>query len=136
MGSIKQGLVHYFNETKRWIETKQEPDYTLSIDSLVLKIEGMYRDMYRLSGIPTFQTRIINNVPIMNVKTLGVLLRDNQLGLFEESEIMLFKYVLVERIGYNLRNKVAHSLMIQQDYSFTNINLIIFIILKIAKFVF
>ncbi|MHA1395953.1 MAG: DUF7380 domain-containing protein [Promethearchaeota archaeon] len=136
LDSIRQGLKHYFDETKRWIETNKEPDYTLCIDSLTLKIEGMYRDMHRLSGIPTFRTININNIKITEVKTLGILLRENKLNLFEESEIMLFKYVLVERIGYNLRNKVAHSLMINKDYTFTNINLIIFIILKIAKFIF
>ena len=44
------------------------------------------------------------------------------------------KYLLIDKSGLNLRNKVAHSLMKKRDYYWGNANLLILALLKICAF--
>jgi hypothetical protein len=55
---------------------------------------------------------------------------------FDENDRIFIKYVLTEKSGLNLRNKVAHGLMDIEDYSFSNILLVFCIILKLSKYKF
>ena len=131
---ISPCIIYYFDETKKGLATEIKPNYIMPLDSLVLKVEGLYRDLCRYSGIPTFYIKRIGDEQIIHEKDLNILLRENTLTLFSDDEIMLFKFVLIEKLGYNLRNKVAHSLMIPQDYNFTYMNLVLLIIMKFARF--
>jgi len=46
------------------------------------------------------------------------------------------KFLLVEKAGYNLRHKVAHSLMLFQEYNINYMHLLILAILKLGKYDF
>ena len=56
--------------------------------------------------------------------------------LFDQDDLLFFKFLLVEKAGYNLRHKVAHSLMLFQDYNINYMHLLILAILRLGKYDF
>lgn len=55
---------------------------------------------------------------------------------FDEEDRLFIRYVLTEKTGLNLRNKVAHGLLDFNEYSFENILLLFCIIMKLSKYKF
>ncbi len=55
---------------------------------------------------------------------------------FDENDRLLIKFVLTEKAGLNLRNRVAHGLMDANEYTFDNIVALFLIILKLSKYRF
>jgi len=47
--------------------------------------------------------------------------------------LLLFKFLLVEKAGYNLRHKVAHSLILFQEYNIDIMHLLIIALLKLGN---
>jgi hypothetical protein len=56
--------------------------------------------------------------------------------LFDEDDLLFFRFVLVEKGGYNLRHNIAHSLIIFQQYQIHFMELLLLILLRIGKFNF
>lgn len=114
------------------------PNFVLSLDSLTLKIEGLFRDLCRSSGVTTSRQRQDNSGRNITVeKDIDALLREDAIeGLFDEDDLLFFKFVLVEKAGYNLRHKIAHSLMSFQDYNWFYMNLMILVLLRLGKYNF
>lgn len=114
------------------------PNFVLSLDSLTLKIEGLFRDLCRSSGATTSRQRQDNSGRNITVeKDIDALLREDAIEeLFDEDDLLFFKFVLVEKVGYNLRHKIAHSLMSFQDYNWFYMNLMILVLLRLGKYNF
>ena len=95
------------------------PNLVLAIDSLTLKIEGIVRDICALSRIITFyQTKDKQGRNIVREKDINWLLREDSIkNLFDEDDLLFFKYVLVEKAGLNLRHNIAHCLINYSDYN-------------------
>ena len=108
---------------------------------MVLKIETLIRNLCEKIGVATFKTRQKGNDKLVMEKLLDDLLVDiknsdsNHTGFDEEDRIYI-KFVLSEKAGLNLRNQVAHGLLDINEYSFSNIIVILSIILKISKYSF
>lgn len=139
---IKPGIKRVFIELDTFFaDNNYELDYVTITDSLVLKIETLIRNFCEKIGIATFKTRQKGKDKLVMEKLLDDLLADiknsdiNHTGFDEEDRIFI-KYVLSEKAGLNLRNQVAHGLMDINEYSFSNIILILSIILKISKYSF
>jgi hypothetical protein len=139
---IKPGIKRIFQELDAYfIDNSYELDYVTITDSLVLKVETLMRNFCEKIGIATFKTRQKGNDKLVMEKLLDDLLVDvkhseiNQTG-FDEEDRVFIKYVLSEKAGLNLRNNVAHGLMDIEEYSFSNIILVLSIILKISKYTF
>ena len=139
---IKPGIRRVFIELDSFIaDNNYEVDYLTITDSLVLKIETLIRNFCEKIGKATFKTRQKGNDKLVMEKLLDDLLVDikssdiNHTGFDEEDRIFI-KYVLTEKAGLNLRNQVAHGLMDVNEYSFSNIIVILSIILKISKYSF
>jgi hypothetical protein len=133
---IAPSLLEYFAQMGYWMASGNNPNLVLCIDSLVLKIEGLLRDMCYFKGIATFTSkpdkkgrkRIIE-------KELNALLNEKRLSeLFDPDDLLLFKFVLIEKTGYNLRHKIAHSLMLSAEYNIFYAHLLLLILLKIGSF--
>lgn len=106
-----------------------QPHFILTIDSLILKIEGMLKLVYGINKIikePAGEGTIQD-------KSLDKLLKEN-CDLISEDDHFFLKYLLIDKSGLNLRNKVAHSLMKKRDYYWGNANLLILALLKICAF--
>ena len=129
----------YINQMSAYYSSNRKaiPSVILCIDSLTIKIEGLLRDILTLNNIPTvYHTTDNSGRKISREKEINVLIREPQLqSIFDDDELLLFKYVLIEQNGINLRNKVCHALIYEQEYQYTLMNLLIIIVLRLGKYV-
>jgi hypothetical protein len=136
---IAPALHEYFSQMQRYlIDAKNHPNLVLSIDSLTLKIEGLLRDICIFSGVTTFyMTQDSKGRNIIREKDVHALLYEEQIKkLFDEDDLLFFKFLLVEKAGYNLRHRIAHSLMLFQEYTIAYMHLLILALLKLGKYDF
>jgi len=134
---IAPALNEYFVQMDRYfINPANQPSFVLSIDSLTLKIEGLVRDLCKICGVSTFyQTRDSKGRNIVREKDIHALLYEDKVRqLFDEDELLFFRFLLVEKAGYNLRHKVAHALMHFHEYSGMYMYLLIIALLKLGKY--
>ncbi len=74
---------------------------------------------------------------IVREKDIHALLYEEPIRkLFDEDDLLFLKFLLVEKAGYNLRHKVAHSLMLFQEYSINYMHLLILALLRLGKYDF
>jgi hypothetical protein len=136
---IAPALNEYFFNLEFYFRNKDNGlPLVLCIDSLSLKIEGMIRDICEFNGIPTFDLKSDKKGrTISQEKDIHRLLYEPEITeLFDEDDLLFFKFLLIEKAGYNLRHRVAHSLMTFYDYHIDLMNLLIMAILKFGKYNF
>lgn len=136
---IAPALNEYFTNLEFYFRNPNNyPNLVLCIDSLTLKIEGMLRDICKFKGITTYELRSDRkNRTISQEKDIHKLLYEEEIkSLFDKDDLLFFKFLLVEKAGYNLRHKVAHSLMKFDEYHIDYVNLLILAILRIGKYDF
>ena len=101
------------------------------------KIAQHLRDLCRCRGGQTF-VMTVDEVrrPIAREKDANALLHDESLTSFLPPDDLLFlRYLLVEKVGLNLRNKVAHSLMLPSGYTIDVMHLLVLAVLRLGWFV-
>lgn len=126
---IDVGLKSFFEQLNLTLKNKQ-PDWRFSIDFLSLKFEGILRKIVELTGGGITKADKDGNTTEMLLEDL---LRSNSLNkVFNKDDINLFRYTLTEK-GYNIRNNVAHSFYIPQDYTWYKATLVFLCILRLAK---
>jgi hypothetical protein len=107
-----------------------QPNFLLCIDSLSIKIEGVIRDIARLSGKSV--TRIKETEALeMNLEEL---LKDESIcKIFTEEDVLLWKYLLTKK-GWNIRNNVAHSFYRPADYNDAKATLLLLAVFRLCKY--
>jgi hypothetical protein len=133
---LAPSLHEYFAQMEYCLASGKYPNLVLCIDSLILKIEGLLRDLCNLSGIVTFfQKKDQQGRTIYQEQDLNSLLHEEKMKeLFGEDDLLFFRFVLVEKAGYNLRHRIAHSLILPQEYGVNYTHLLILSLLKVGKF--
>ena len=122
---------NYFQEFElTYLYNIPAPHFSLFIDSLILKIEGILKLIY---GIDNEIKEQKENV-VTQDKSLNKILEDKNFDFIPEDELFFLKYLLIDKSGLNLRNKVAHSLMRKEDYNIGNANLLLLALLKLCSF--
>lgn len=136
---IAPALNEYFVNIEFYLRNPVNyPNLVLCIDSLVLKIEGMLRDICEFKGVTTYKFKNDKKGrSISQEKDIHELLYEEEVAkLIDKDDLLFFKFLLVEKGGYNLRHKVAHSLMTFYEYNIHYMNLLIMAILKFGKYDF
>ncbi len=116
---------------------KDAVNFILCIDSMSLKLEGIIRDLCRMSGgVTFFETKDKqNNNSVTREKDINALLHEeNVKKIINEDDCLFLKFLMVEKAGYNLRHKVAHSLMFVESYGFPYATLLIQALLRLSKY--
>lgn len=134
---IAPAIREYFTQMEKYLENPIEyPNLILIIDSLVLKIEGLLREILTYQGISTtFSRRDRKNRRIEMEKDINALLHEQSIkDLIEEDNLLFLRFLLIEKAGYNLRHKAAHSLMVKNEYTIDLANLIFIAILRLAQY--
>lgn len=133
MPSIHEYIFYLSNVVKN---SNYDLNLIMPIDSLALKIEGLIRDLSMLNGGNTFYTTSDKKGRnISKEKDIHMLLYDDSIkSLFSDIDLILLRYLLVEQAGYNLRHKIAHSLMLYEEYSLKYMHLLFLCLLKIGKY--
>lgn len=91
-------------------------------------------------GIATFKTRNKGGEKLVMEKLLDDMLSDLQdtpqipTG-FSEADRLMLKYTLTPK-GHNLRNRVAHGLMDLWEYSFADVVILLYLIIKLSTYKF
>ncbi|WP_165370354.1 DUF4209 domain-containing protein [Hymenobacter persicinus] len=131
---VMSGVRLLFHELEAWRQDPDyEPDFIASTDSLTLKVEYLLRYICVQLRLPTFKMR--ENTDVTMEKLLDELLADLK-GKLEEDDRFFIKFFLSEKAGYNLRNRVAHGLMDDDEYGVENVFLVLTMILKLASYEF
>jgi len=136
---IAPSLNEYFINLEFFFRNQENyPNFILCIDSLSLKIEGMLRDICEFKGITTFELKTDRKGrTISQEKDIHKLLYEPEIANFiDKDDLLFFKFLLVEKAGYNLRHRVAHSLMTFNEYHINLMNLLIMAVLKFGKYNF
>jgi hypothetical protein len=132
---VESGINSFFDELLKWkADPNYSPNFVSSTDSLVLKAEYFLREFCYFLGIATFKQNPKQQNIIME-KTLDDLLNDLD-GKLSADDHFFIKFILTEKAGYNLRNKVAHGLMDNVEYGLEYPVLAIIIILKLSNYQF
>ena len=134
---IVPALYEYFSQMDFFFAdpTINYPNFVLSLDSLTLKIEGLFRDLCRLHGVGTSLQKKERN--IVQEKDITALLHEDAIKeLFDEDDLLFFKFLLIEQCGLTLRHKIAHTRMLFQEYSGDYMHLVILALLRLGKYDF
>jgi hypothetical protein len=132
---IESGINTFFDELQKWKKNPNySPNFVSATDSLVLKAEYFLRAFCHFLDIPTFKQNP-KQAGIIMEKTLDDLLNDLQ-GRISDNDHFFIKFILTEKAGYNLRNKIAHGLMDDVDYGLGYPIFSILIILKLSNYQF
>jgi hypothetical protein len=140
LDTIKPGIKRIFEEYRNAeADENYIYDYVTIIDSLTLKIEGVLRFFIERLGIPTFSSRRTKEGNIVMEKLFDDIIADlkstpeRPIG-FVEDHRTLIRYVMSEKIGWNLRNEVAHALLQIEDYTADKMVVLFCLILKLSKY--
>jgi len=137
LDQLAQSIGEYFNYMKAMIKgTKPDEPPIIAIDSLTLKFEGLVRDFARLNGILThYDTKDKAGRTITREKDLSQLLYNSRItDLFNPDDLLFFRFMFVEQSGFTLRHRVAHCLMLIEDYDFGILQLLFVALMRLAKY--
>ena len=111
------------------------PKWNLVVDSLTPKVEGTLRLLLQLNGASTFKQTEKNKVKVMVEKNLDDILHDiGSQGFLAKDDIVFLKFSMTGRIGYNLRNRVAHALIFLNQFGFDQVLLSLECIIRISNY--
>ncbi len=132
---IESGINSFFGELIKWkADPNYYPNFVSATDSLVLKAEYFLREFCYFLKIPTFKTK---DSGIVMERLLDDILDDPKIKeVLTKDDHFFIKFILTEKVGYNLRNRVAHGLMDNVDYGLEYPILSILIILKLSNYQF
>jgi hypothetical protein len=128
-------LSEYFRIFYKYLSSEKLfcTDFLMFIDSMTIKIEGLIRELFTINKYPTITTN--NDAGTAHEKDLNALLYDEHIKAFlDEDELLFYKYLFIEQGGLNLRNRVAHSLLLEQEYNIEYANLLFLALLRLFKF--
>lgn len=109
---IKVGIERYFNE-----------DFISAIHILVPKFESCFREFFSWGGYPTTS---IKKSATQHEQTFNEFLENDFVKDNIDSDIIFFiKYVMVDNLGYNLRNDIAHGLAGADKFSRNIANIVL-----------
>jgi len=130
-------LAEYFRIFNKYLLSNEikRTDFIFFIDSMTLKIEGLIRDLFTLKNYSIIIQN--HNDKTVQRKDLNALLYDEHIKEFlDEDELLFFKYLFIDQGGLNLRNRIAHSLLLEQEYDIGKVNLLFLALLILSKFYF
>lgn len=129
---LKPSIIEFFTQMQKWISQEDYiPNFILCTDSLILKIEGLLRNFCERanSGVSKGNPKKGMQEGLMN----DVLENEAIKKYFSEDDILFFN-VLFDSKGMNLRNKIAHSFLSENEYNYSTILLVITALLRVGKF--
>jgi hypothetical protein len=128
---IYPSLKEFFGKVEEMIKTKEGTDFILAIDSLTLKLEGIIRNLCEILGIPVFYDKD----GLKFQKDINQLLKEEKLiTQLSQDDILFLEFLLIEKTGFNLRNRVGHSLLFFQEYGFDLMILLLMTLLRLSGY--
>ncbi len=110
----------------------------LIVDSLTLKIEYILRFLCERLGIVTFKpVSLKSSTDVVMEKNIDDIFSELSIAKgFPEDDKYFFKYILTEKLGWNMRHRVAHGLIDSDEYNIIDAVGLLLIILRISSYKF
>ncbi len=109
-------------------------NFTLVVDSLTLKFEGIFRSFAQILGVQTLTTYKNSEPGVVREMYIEDLLKNDKVQMyFDENDRTFFNYLFLNG-GLNLRNNVAHCFLKPLDYTITSVLLLLLAILRLSKY--
>lgn len=132
VNQIAPAINEFFNQMLAWGESKYySPNFILCIDSLTLKIEGLFRNFSERLNISTSKGK---RNGVQEVLAHDVMNNETIRQYFNEEDILLFDYVFSNNGGLNLRNNIAHCFYSENEYHPDKMFLLLAVLLRLGKY--
>lgn len=130
---LSPSLQSFFVQTEIDIKTNSHnpQGYILAIDSLVLKFEGLLRELSRMIGAQTIEIK--ENGTEERIGFDKLLDNEKLKALIPEDDIAYFKFLFTS-VGMNLRNNTAHCFFTTKNYTSTIMLLLIVALLRLGNY--
>lgn len=130
---LSPSLQSFFVQTEIDIKTNKHHSqgYILAIDSLVLKFEGLLRELSRMIGAQTIEIKADGTQERISFEKL--LENEKTKALIPEDDLAYFKFLFLSD-GMNLRNNIAHSFYSTKHYDSATMLLLIVALLRLGNF--
>jgi hypothetical protein len=130
---LTPALQSFFIQTEIDLKTNSHnpQGYILAIDSLVLKFEGLLRELSKMIGAQTIEIK--DNGTEERIGFDKLLDNEKIKALIPEDDIAFFKFLFTSR-GMNLRNNVAHCFFTTKNYTSAVMLLLIVSLLRLGNY--
>jgi len=129
---ITPSIIEFFVQVQSWQwGNNYFPNFILCIDSLTLKMEGIFRNFSERMNI---STTVAGKAGTQEAYIHNVLDNPAVVKHFDEDDLKYFKYIFANEGGINLRNNIAHSYYNFYDYNLDKMLLLLAALIKVAKF--
>ncbi len=130
---LSPSLQSFFIQTEIDIKTNSHnpKGYILAIDSLVLKFEGLLRELSRMIGAQTIEIK--DNGTEERIGFDKLLDNEKIKTLIPEDDIAYLKFLFTS-IGMNLRNNTAHCFFTTKNYTSAIMLLLIVALLRLGNY--
>jgi len=130
---LSPSIQSFFVQTEIDIKTNNHnpQGYILAIDSLVLKFEGLLRELSRMIGVQTIEIK--ENGTEERIGFDKLLDNEKLKALIPEDDIAFLKFLFTSS-GINLRNNVAHCFFTTKNYTSAVMLLLIVALLRLGNF--
>jgi len=126
----------YFQEMETSIKNPKiyYPHLVEITESLVLRFETLLRLILEAYEEPSITSKVKEKGIIREQDINALLYNEFLMKLLSFEDILYFRYLFVAHQGYNLRNDIAHGLLIPGQYTVELFNLVFFAFLRLAKY--
>lgn len=129
---IAPSIAEFYHQVLAWGESKYyTPNFILCIDSLTLKIEGLFRNFSERLNVSTSKGK---RKGVQEALAHDIIDNDVIRKYFNEEDRLLFDYVFSNNGGLNLRNNVAHCFYSEKEYHPDKMFLLITVLLRLGKY--
>lgn len=128
---VESGLNEFLIQHQRFVNG-EKTDWRFCISFLSTQFEGIMRLIVNDLGEPIVKVKDGNTEFV----TLEVLLKTKALkSIFTKEDLLLFSQTYT-KAGYNIRNDVAHGLLLPQEYTAAKALLVFVSVLRLAKWTY
>ncbi|WP_273325172.1 DUF4209 domain-containing protein [Vallitalea guaymasensis] len=111
---VEKGLEHFWSE-----------DYISAMHILVPQFENAFRQFFHAGNNPT---TVLRKDSVQHEQTFNQFLEQEFVkSNIDEDVLFMIKYVLVEELGYNLRNEIAHGLASLSSFSIDYAHIVVYL---------
>ena len=130
---IAPALLEFFIQFEL-MQTIGKSNFTLVVDSLTLKFEGIFRSFAQILGVQTLTTYKKSEPGGVREMYIEDLLKNEKIQeYFNENDRTFFNYLFLKG-GFDLRNNVAHCFLRPSDYNLTTVLMLLLAILRLSKY--
>ena len=119
-----------FMETLFKSVNEEDVDWRYCTIFLTTQFEGIFRDALKKLGAPVI--RIKNDGDTELVPLEGLLRLEKVREVFNDNDLMLFSQTFTKE-GYNIRNNIAHGLLLPQEYTAQKALLVFLCVIRLTK---